>query len=213
MLIYENDIQRIENLSGVDPAYCSLAVHSLEERIMRRITNIPFDTNPTAYFADFCTLKSNLRHHLIRNSGGRCFDFDILEAIHSQRKNATDRVRHAFAELDEEEARSAISTLISFLGMVNQLDRSVENRLQGLLNHWSARSSTAVSHRAYEELNRRLDELQRELEDFLWANDYSYKEYVEDMIPRQGLGERLGRAGRQEVWQIKEEIEERMRGE
>jgi superfamily I DNA/RNA helicase len=56
-------------------------------------------------------------------------------------------------------------------------------------------------------------ELQRELEDFLWANDYSYREYVEEMIPRQGLGKRLGKAGRQELWRVKEEIEERMRAE
>ncbi len=162
MLIDKRDIKRIENLSGVDPAYCTLAVHGLEERIMRQMTGIHFDTNPTAYFSDFCTLKSQLREHLKRNSGGRWYDFDILNSIHTQRKQSTDEVRHAFAELDEEEARSAISTLISFLDMLDQLDQSLENRLKGLLSHWSERSSTAVSQKAYTELNRRMRELQSE---------------------------------------------------
>ena len=73
MLIDTRDIQRIENLSGVDPAYCTLAVHGLEERVMRQMTGIAIDTNPTGYFADFCVLMSHLREHLKRGSGGRWY--------------------------------------------------------------------------------------------------------------------------------------------
>ncbi len=52
--------------------------------------------------------------------------------------------------------------------------------------------------------------LAHEIENFIWAGDVTREEYVDQMIPRTGLSTSLKQAQRQEVWSIKEEVEERL---
>lgn len=54
--------------------------------------------------------------------------------------------------------------------------------------------------------------LVREIEDFLWGYGISREEYIDSMISRKGLREKLSREERIEVWNIKEELERKMDG-
>lgn len=53
-------------------------------------------------------------------------------------------------------------------------------------------------------------ELQRELEDFIWANHYTYDEYVAQSVKRAGLGKPLSTEARREVWSAKKDLEQEM---
>lgn len=56
-------------------------------------------------------------------------------------------------------------------------------------------------------------QLQRELQDFIYAGGISREEYIDQMISRRGLKVPLNRRQREEVWALKEELEETMLGE
>ena len=53
-------------------------------------------------------------------------------------------------------------------------------------------------------------QLRQELEDFLYGNNISEKEYITDMISRKGMKTKLSREQRREVWNFKKEVEKQM---
>ncbi len=55
-----------------------------------------------------------------------------------------------------------------------------------------------------------VDELHLEIEEFIYGNNLTFKEYCEEMIPRTGMKTPLRQEQRQQVWQIKDLLEEIM---
>lgn len=105
--------------------------------------------------------------------------------------------------MEIEEGEKAIQTSDSYL---NQFCNQIG---EASLNYYILKE--LLKEVKHSQLNAK--EIHRELEDFIYSFGITREEYIEEMIPRKGLKTALNRDSREELWNIKEELEELMQAQ
>ena len=72
--------------------------------------------------------------------------------------------------------------------------------------------SASVLNKGGHQISLSSQQLEAEIEEFIYGNKISRREYCEDMVPRKGMGFNLAKEERTLVWNIKESLESRMDG-
>ncbi len=98
------------------------------------------------------------------------------------------------------------------LDVISTVDTLFYNKLKGIWPEFRFDFDLLETYVTGDKIPEFLDgeELISEIENFLFANAVSKKEYLEEIIPRTGMRRRLSRKQRQTVWEIREAFVEHM---
>jgi hypothetical protein len=184
----DDDLSRLSRLEGGDAGFFVLAVHSfIEAYLRRRFTPDCEEDNRYAWFLD----------SFRREIAGRAERFiPELEAIGKLRiqRQITNGVRHEFAVLHPEEARSAVELLCSFARLAGFEASPAVERLEECLCQWDEKRSpyelcrelAALGFRLHEE-SRRSAMMTRRLAEYGAATEAAQRLAAE----KKGLESRL----------------------
>ncbi len=120
-------INRLINLSGSDPGFYILAIHSFIEGYMREKYS-GFD--PDATFADNMYY---MKQDFIRNANRYISNLNETFKHLSREHSLTNKVRHEFQAVSDEEAKSATSNFLSFCelaGIESELLKTLNENLE-----------------------------------------------------------------------------------
>lgn len=150
----QTKLERLTRLVGTDPGFYVLALHAFVEHYIRDIAC----ASAAERFPD---VVWEYRSHLIEQAGGGFVEgLNCLTAFARQHK-FTNAVRHAFGELDSEEAVAATHLFVAFCTMVGIHTLPPVRTLEHTLSVWNQRTSVAeqsrVLHGIQEQLSRLKD--------------------------------------------------------
>lgn len=163
-------LQRLNRLIGSDPGFYVLALHSFVEHYIR-------DVERASDSERFPDVVWDYRGALIDGAGG-----GFVEGLHcltalARQHRVTNAVRHAFGELDPEEATAATHLFVLFCGLAG-IDTLPEVReLEEQLHVWDERTSITEQSRVLRTVQLELAQLQQKNEELLaQLTDYDAKE-------------------------------------
>lgn len=166
----QEKLQRINRLVGSDPGFYVLALHSFVEHYIRDVLR----ASDAERFPD---VVWDYRSHLLEQAGGGFVDgLHCLSALARQHR-FTNAVRHAFEELDTEEAIAATHLFVRFCGLIDASTLPEVRSLEHSLSVWDERTSITEQNSVLRTVQQELAELQQQNESLLaQLDDYEAKE-------------------------------------
>lgn len=165
-------LERLTRLAGSDPGFYVLALHAFVEHYLRDVVR----ASDAERFSD---LVWDYRAALLEESGGEFVEgLNCLTGLARQHR-FTNAVRHAFHELDPEEAAAATHLFIVFCTLVG-IDALPEVRtLQRSLDGWHERNPLSEESGVLRAMQEELSRLQEQNEELLGRlSEYHQKEHT-----------------------------------
>lgn len=148
-------LQRLNRLVGSDPGFYVLALHSFVEHYIRDVVR----ASDAERFSD---VLWEYRAALIEEADGGFVDgLNCLTALARQHR-FTNAVRHAFEELDPEEAVAATHLFVVFCGLVDLAPLPEVRSLEESLHVWNERATLGEQSRVLRGVQVELIRLQHE---------------------------------------------------
>ena len=164
-------LERLTRLVGSDPGFYVLALHAFVEHYLRDVVR----ASDAERFSD---LVWDYRAALMEESAG-----EFVEGLHcltalARQHRFTNAVRHAFEELDPEEAAAATHLFIVFCTLTGIQALPEVRMLQGSLELWNRRTTIGEQSRVLRSVQAELAGLQRKNEALLnRLSDYQKNEH------------------------------------
>ncbi len=182
----ENRIERLTRLMGTDEGFYVLALHSFIEYYLRyekRYGEVP----------SFPELTWQLREELLEKHGEGFIDGLYCLGRLGKQHGFTNKVRHAFEEMDVEEASAATHLFITFCRLVGIDGTPAVGNLQQHLDLWQERSSPLEKSVVIRHMQEELEKL-RSQNSSLLAQKEDYDRLKDELA---GTQRQLAEYGRQ----------------
>ncbi len=151
----EQQIDRLSRLMGTDEGFYILALHSFVEYFLRYEKN--YGEEPS-----FPELTWQYREELLQEHGEEFIDgLNCLGRLGKQH-SYTNKVRHAFEQMDIEEANAATHLFLTFCRLVGIDKVPTLGNLQQHLDLWNERSSPLEKSRVIRHMQAELEKLRLE---------------------------------------------------
>ena len=145
-------LERLTRLVGSDPGFYVLALHAFVEHYLRDVVR----ASDAERFSD---LVWDYRTALVEQTDGFIDGLNCLTGLARQHR-FTNAVRHAFEELDPEEAAAATHLFVAFCSLVGIHSLPEVRSLQSTLDVWDDRTTIAEHSRVLHGVQVELSRLQ-----------------------------------------------------
>ena len=160
----EAKLDRLTRLVGTDEGFYVLALHAFIESFLRYERGYGEDPK-------FPELTWSFREELLREHGGVFIDgLNVLGRLGKQH-TFTNKVRHAFENMDPEEAAAATHLFLKFCVLAGLADYPQMGKLKSSLDVWKDRTSIIEQNSVIRQMQRELEELRKEKESFAAQQD------------------------------------------
>ena len=160
----EAKLDRLTRLVGTDEGFYVLALHAFIESFLRYERGYGEDPKVPE-------LTWSFREELLREHGGVFIDgLNVLGRLGKQH-TFTNKVRHAFENMDPEEAAAATHLFLKFCVLAGLADYPQMGKLKSSLDVWKDRTSIIEQNSVIRQMQRELEELRKEKESFAAQQD------------------------------------------
>ena len=163
----EKNLDRLSRLVGTDEGFYILALHSFIESFLRYEKG--YGEEPR-----FPELTWSFREELLYERGGEFIDGLPALGRLGKQHIFTNKVRHAFEQMDPEEAAAATHLFLRFCMLAGIDDCPQTGKLKSSLDIWGSRISIIEQNTVIRQMQRELEELRKEKESFAEQQD-SYR--------------------------------------
>lgn len=148
----DGKLTRLNRLVGSDAGFYVLALHSFVEHYIRDVLGLSDAER-------FPEVTWDYRNHLLATAEGAFVDgLNCLSSFAKQHRFTND-VRHAFGEMDPEEAVAATHLFVVFCGLIDIATHPQVRELERSLHVWNARETIGEQNRVLHSLRDQLAEL------------------------------------------------------
>jgi superfamily I DNA/RNA helicase len=171
--MFPRHLERLVRMAGSDPGFYVLAVHSFVEAYLHEELAI-LEEMP------FSQLLWDFRARLLDTSGGGFVDGLYCLKNLGKQHHLTNKVRHAFHEIDSEEAIATTHLFVVFCSLAGLSDMPPVRELERSVHVWRERTSVLEKSASLQTVQSELQAAQRENEKLLMQLA-GYESSQEDM--------------------------------